>query len=144
MNDLYDLKMMLCDELEQYGAKGDLSTGDLEVVDKNDEWTDLKVVLSGYDGRGDLKTAEQSFTKSYTTVSIDVSGNGMSKCTDCTLAIKNGEETLREFTGLYMTHISFDISSSRAMVPSSRAIHHWLSGSGIRPSVNTAASIISS
>ena len=34
MNELYDLKMMLCEELEQYGAKGDLSTGDLEVVDK--------------------------------------------------------------------------------------------------------------
>ena len=74
---------------------------DLEVVDKNDEWTDLKVVLSGYDGRGDLKTAEQGFTKAYTTVSVDVSGNGMSRCTDCTLAIYNGEQRLTAFTGLY-------------------------------------------
>ncbi len=95
---------------------------DLEVVDKNDEWTDLKVVLSGYDGRGDLKTAEQGFTKAYTTVSVDVSGNGMSRCTDCTLAIYNGEQRLTAFTGLYMTPtfstgiMSYDSTSHTARV----------------------------
>ena len=34
MNELYNLKTTLCEELEQYGAKGDLSAGDLDVVDK--------------------------------------------------------------------------------------------------------------
>lgn len=34
MHEIYELKEMLTEELEKYGAKGDLSTGDLEVVDK--------------------------------------------------------------------------------------------------------------
>lgn len=34
MHELMELKEMLTEELEKYGAKGDLSTGDLEVVDK--------------------------------------------------------------------------------------------------------------
>ena len=34
MRELMELKEMLTEELESYGAKGDLSTGDLEVVDK--------------------------------------------------------------------------------------------------------------
>ena len=33
-DELYKLKEMLCKELEEYGKKGDLSTGSLEVVDK--------------------------------------------------------------------------------------------------------------
>ena len=94
----------------------------LEVMDKNDEWTDLKAVLSGYDGRGNLVTAEQSFTKQYTTVSVDVSGNNMSECKNCTLAIQNGEQVLRQFTGLYMTptfktgNVSYDSTSHTARV----------------------------
>lgn len=34
MHKLYDLKEMLCEELEKYGAKDKMNTGDLDVVDK--------------------------------------------------------------------------------------------------------------
>ena len=34
MEELYKLKEMLCKELEEYGSKGEMSTGSLEVVDK--------------------------------------------------------------------------------------------------------------
>lgn len=34
MHEIYELKEMLCEELEKYGAKGDLSAGELEIVDK--------------------------------------------------------------------------------------------------------------
>ena len=34
MHELYELKEMLCKELEDYGKKGEMSTGTLEVVDK--------------------------------------------------------------------------------------------------------------
>lgn len=34
MHELYDLRDMLCKELEEYGAKGEMSTGTLDVVDK--------------------------------------------------------------------------------------------------------------
>jgi len=34
MDEIYELKEMLCKELEKYGSKGDLSAGELEIVDK--------------------------------------------------------------------------------------------------------------
>ena len=34
MHKIYELKDMLCEELEKYGSKGDLNTGELEIVDK--------------------------------------------------------------------------------------------------------------
>jgi len=34
MHALYDLKEMLCSELEEYGKKGELSAGSLDIVDK--------------------------------------------------------------------------------------------------------------
>lgn len=34
MHGIYELKEMLCKELEEYGEKGDLSAGSLEIVDK--------------------------------------------------------------------------------------------------------------
>ena len=34
MKELYELKEMLCDELKEYGKKGDLTAGSLDVVDK--------------------------------------------------------------------------------------------------------------
>ena len=34
MHALYDLKDMLCKELEEYGKKGELSAGTLDIVDK--------------------------------------------------------------------------------------------------------------
>ena len=34
MHKLYDLKDMLCEELEEYGSKGKLDMGSLDVVDK--------------------------------------------------------------------------------------------------------------
>ena len=34
MHGIYELKEMLCKELEEYGTKGELSTGTLDIVDK--------------------------------------------------------------------------------------------------------------
>ena len=34
MNELYKLRDMLCKELEEYGSKGEMSAGTLDVVDK--------------------------------------------------------------------------------------------------------------
>ena len=34
MHEIYELKEMLCEELEKYGSKGDLNAGELEIVDK--------------------------------------------------------------------------------------------------------------
>lgn len=34
MKELYDLKEMLCKELKEYGTKGEMSAGSLDVVDK--------------------------------------------------------------------------------------------------------------
>lgn len=34
MQELHELKEMLCEELKEYGKKGELTTGSLEVVDK--------------------------------------------------------------------------------------------------------------
>ena len=34
MHALYDLKEMLCKELEEYGKKGDISAGSLDIIDK--------------------------------------------------------------------------------------------------------------
>lgn len=34
MHKLYELKQMLCEELEQYGKKGELSAGSLDIIDK--------------------------------------------------------------------------------------------------------------
>lgn len=34
MHAIYNLKEMLCDELEEYGKKGELTTGSLDTVDK--------------------------------------------------------------------------------------------------------------
>lgn len=34
MHEIYELKEMLCEELEKYGAKEDLKAGELEIVDK--------------------------------------------------------------------------------------------------------------
>lgn len=34
MEELYKLKDLLCDELEEYGRKGELSAGSLEIIDK--------------------------------------------------------------------------------------------------------------
>lgn len=34
MHGIYELKEMLCKELEEYGAKGELTAGSLEIVDK--------------------------------------------------------------------------------------------------------------
>lgn len=34
MHEIYDLKEMLCKELEEYGKKGEMTAGSLDVVDK--------------------------------------------------------------------------------------------------------------
>lgn len=53
MHELYELKMMLCEELEKYGKKGDLSTGELDVVDKLAHAVkNLDKIIDAYDGDG--------------------------------------------------------------------------------------------
>lgn len=51
MNELEKLKQMLCKELEEYGSKGEMSTGTLEVVDKLAHAVkNLDKIIEAYDG----------------------------------------------------------------------------------------------
>ena len=50
MHALYDLKEMLCKELEEYGKKGDLSAGSLDIIDKlAHAIKNLDKIIDGYD-----------------------------------------------------------------------------------------------
>ncbi len=56
MHTLYDLRDTLCDELEEYGKKGDLTAGNLDVIDKLAHTIKNldKIIMSeddGYSGR---------------------------------------------------------------------------------------------
>ena len=51
MNELEKLKDMLCKELEEYGSKGEMSTGTLDVVDKlAHAIKNLDKIIESYDG----------------------------------------------------------------------------------------------
>lgn len=53
MHKLYELKETLCDELEQYGGKGKLSAGDLEIVDKlSHAIKNLDKIIESYEESG--------------------------------------------------------------------------------------------
>ena len=51
MKYLYELKETLCSELEEYGKKGKMSAGDLDVVDKlTHTIKNLDKIIENYDG----------------------------------------------------------------------------------------------
>lgn len=51
MNELYELKEMLCKELEEMGSKGELTAGTLDTVDKlAHALKNLDKVIENYDG----------------------------------------------------------------------------------------------
>lgn len=50
MHELYELKEMLCKELKEYGEKGEMSTGTLDVVDKLAHTIkNLDKIIEGYE-----------------------------------------------------------------------------------------------
>lgn len=54
MHELYELKEMLCKELEEYGKKGELTTGSLDVVDKLAHTVkNLTKIIEAYDEEGE-------------------------------------------------------------------------------------------
>ena len=53
MQELYELKEMLCDELKKYGGKGELTAGSLDIVDKLAHATkNLDKVIMAYEEDG--------------------------------------------------------------------------------------------
>lgn len=53
MHELYELKEMLCKELKEYGEKGEMSTGTLDVVDKLAHTIkNLDKIIEGYEEEG--------------------------------------------------------------------------------------------
>ena len=51
MHEIHELKERLCDELEEYGSKGKLDVGDLDVVDKLAHTIkNLDKIIEAYDG----------------------------------------------------------------------------------------------
>lgn len=53
MNELNELKEMLCKELKEYGKKGELTAGSLDVVDKlSHTIKNLDKIIEAYEGGG--------------------------------------------------------------------------------------------
>lgn len=53
MEELYKLKKMLCEELENYGKKGDMSAGSLDIVDKLAHAVkNIDKIIENYDDEG--------------------------------------------------------------------------------------------
>ena len=59
MKELYDLKDLLCEELKQYGKKGDLTAGSLDVVDK------LSHALKSVETIIAMEEADDSYSERY-------------------------------------------------------------------------------
>lgn len=59
MKELYDLKDLLCEELKQYGKKGDLTAGSLDVVDK------LSHALKSVETIIAMEEADDSYSEGY-------------------------------------------------------------------------------
>lgn len=54
MHGIYELKEMLCKELEEYGKKGELTTGSLDVVDKlAHSIKNLDKIIEAYEEEGE-------------------------------------------------------------------------------------------
>ena len=70
MEELYKLKKMLCDELEEYGRKGEMSTGSLEIVDKlAHSIKNIEKIIDNYEEE------DGSYRNSYDDNSYDYRGN---------------------------------------------------------------------
>lgn len=59
MHEIYELKEMLCKELEEYGRKGEMSAGTLEIVDKlahavKNLGKIIEMDEEGYSGEGNM------------------------------------------------------------------------------------------
>lgn len=58
MQELYDLKDMLCKELKEYGTKGELTAGSLDVVDKlTHTMKNLDKIIEVYEEEGEYSSA---------------------------------------------------------------------------------------
>lgn len=59
MHEIYELKEKLMKELEEYGRKGEMSTGSLEVVDKlAHSIKNLCKIIEAYEEEGEYSTAD--------------------------------------------------------------------------------------
>lgn len=62
MHEIYDLKEMLCKELEEYGKKGDLTAGSLDVVDKLAHTIkNLDKIIESYEENGEYSSRGGSY-----------------------------------------------------------------------------------
>lgn len=76
MHALYDLKEMLCKELEEYGKKGELSAGTLEIVDKLAHTIkNLDKIIEAYEESEYSSRAYNSYRNSYRNNSYDDMGS---------------------------------------------------------------------
>ena len=65
MHALYDLKDMLCEELEEYGKKGELSAGALDIVDKlTHTIKNLDRIIENYDESGSSSRGSYNYERS--------------------------------------------------------------------------------
>ena len=81
MHELYELKEMLCEELKEYGKKGEMSAGSLEIVDKlahaiknldkiietyeEEEYSGRGSYRDPYEGRGSYEDGRSYERRSY-------------------------------------------------------------------------------
>lgn len=68
MKELHELREMLCDELKEYGKKGDLSSGSLDVVDKlTHTIKNLDKIMDddGYSGYYPMRSYDDGMHRSY-------------------------------------------------------------------------------
>ena len=62
MHEIYELKEMLCKELEEYGKKGDLTAGSLDVVDKLAHTIkNLDKIIESYEENGEYSSRGGSY-----------------------------------------------------------------------------------
>ena len=94
MHAIYDLKEILCKELEEYGKKGELSAGTLDIVDKLAHTIkNLDKILECYEEK------EYSNTDPY--YSGDMSYRGGSYASDRSYARGRGRNARRDSMGRY-------------------------------------------
>lgn len=66
MHEMYELKEMLCDELEKITKKGELSAGSLDAIDKlthSIKSIETIMAMDGYSGDGSYMGDEYSYTR---------------------------------------------------------------------------------
>lgn len=64
MQDLYELKEMLCDELKKYGKKNEISSGNLDTIDKLAHTVkNLDKIIEGMDGSYGMEDYGRSYAR---------------------------------------------------------------------------------